>query len=110
MHKFHSRNIICLSTLQNEIYRAVCRKEKITIYKEAYQVLLVPYTEFIPKNVFGQLMELRKEGAKIYFVDGSPSFCLEENEGYIIKYEELISKLYSLGIQKTVIQDSQILN
>ena len=80
-------------------------QEKITIYKEAYQVLLVPYTEFIPENVFGQLMELRKEGAKIYFVDGSPSFCLEENEGYIIKYEELISKLYSLGIQKTVIQD-----
>ena len=91
---------------EDEIYRAVCREEKITIYKETYQVLLVPYTEFMPERLFGWLMELRKEGAKVYFVDGSPSFCLKENEGYIIKYEELISKLYSLGIEKIVIQET----
>ncbi len=85
---------------EDELYRAVCHEGKIRIHQEKYEILLIPFSEFLPVKLLKRIEKLRADGAKIYYVDGIPKSFLSKNKEAIIKSERLIETLYQAGIEK----------
>lgn len=68
--------------------KAVIKNRKYKIEKEEFEVLVVPYGEYLPIDIINNILKLRKNGVKVIFVNEYPKAIMGDTEITINELKE----------------------
>ena len=62
------------------LYKAVIRDSKYEIEREKFEVLVIPYAQYLPVNIAKKICELAQNNVKVIFINGYPEELIGKGE------------------------------
>lgn len=74
--------------------------EHLTVNTQTYELLLIPYMQFIPQKVIDSLAELKEKGCKVCFIDAFPEGNCEGSAvvAFCLFFVVVYGKIYYISI------------